>query len=114
MHELSVMSYLLEAVDAEAQRHGAARVLAINLVMGERSSIIDDSLLFYFDMLAPGTRCAGAHISVRRTRMTFHCDACDSDYHRVGDDFGCPRCGQIGQALGDGGELSIESIEIEQ
>jgi len=107
------MSYLLESVETEAQRLGACKVLSINLVMGERSSVIDDSLLFYFDMLAPGTLSEGAKLKVRRTRMSFHCVECASEYHRAGDDFACPLCGRVGQALGDGSELSIESIEIE-
>ena len=55
MHEMSVMSYLLETVQAEALEHGARKVLAVNLVMGDRASMVDDSLLFYFDLLAPGT-----------------------------------------------------------
>ena len=38
------MSYLLETVDDRARREGARRIVAINLVIGERASIIDDSL----------------------------------------------------------------------
>ncbi len=62
MHELSIMSYLLESVEAEARQRGARKVLAINLVLGERAGI-DDSLLFYFDLLTPGTLAGALQIS---------------------------------------------------
>ena len=113
MHELSVMTYLLEAVERKAGEIGARRVLAINLVMGERASVVDDSLLFYFDFLAPGTIAEGAALNVRRTPMLFFCTACARDYPWSGVNFDCPDCGQTGQVKEDGSELRIESIEVE-
>lgn len=107
------MSYLLETVEAQARQTGAGKVLAINLVMGERASVVDDSLLFYFDMLTPGTVVEGARLNLRRTAMRFHCAQCDCDYGRVGDDFCCPNCHVVGQVTDDVGELLIESIEVE-
>lgn len=113
MHELSVMAYLLEAVEEHAAQLGATKVLAINLVIGERASIVDDSLLFSFDLLTPGTLAEGAALNLRRTRMRFRCAGCADDYHPTGADFCCPRCGTVGQVTDDGSELLIESMEIE-
>ncbi len=113
MHELSVMSYLLDTVEAEAQQHAARKVLSINVVMGQRASMVDDSMLFYFDMLTPGTVAEGARLNLRRTEMRFHCERCASDYAPSGDDFCCPTCNTVGQVTDDGSELLIESMEIE-
>ena len=113
MHELAVMQYLLENVEAQARLVGAGKVLAINVVIGERANVFDDSLLFYFDLLTPDTLAAGARLNVRRTAMAFHCAACARDYRPVGDTFSCPDCGTVGQVTNDGTELLIESIEIE-
>lgn len=107
------MSYMLESVEAHAQRIGAKRVLAINLVIGERASVIDDSILFYFDALTPGTLAEGARLNVRRTRMRFHCAPCDADYTPSGADFQCPHCHTVGQVMDDGSEMLIESMEVE-
>jgi len=108
------MTYLLEAVEEKAREVGANRVRAINLVVGERTGALDDSLLFYFDMLTPETLVEGAHLNIRRTRMIFTCEQCDSSYMPEGADFDCPRCGTVGQLIGDASELQIESIEIEK
>ena len=92
---------------------GASKVITINLVIGERAGILDDSLLFYFDMLTPGTLADGAQLSVRRTEMRFHCARCEREYSRVSDDFCCPACHTVGQVTADGSELLIESIVVE-
>lgn len=113
MHELSVMSALLDTVDEQARMAGARKVLAINLVVGERSSFIDDSLLFYFDLLTPGRPCAGARLNIRRTPMRFYCPSCEQEYTPTVGSFRCPRCNTPGRDTGAGRELLIESMEIE-
>ncbi len=106
------MTYLLDAVEREAQQLGAKRVRAINLAVGERAGV-DDSLLFYFDMLTPETVVEGATLNIRRTPMSFHCDNCGENYAPKGGDFDCPHCGTVGRLEDDGSQLLIESIEIE-
>ena len=113
MHELSVMSYMLDTIEQQAQQSGARKVLAINLVVGERASFVDASLLFYFDMLTPGRLSAGAKLNIHLTPMRFHCATCDDDYAPATGSFRCPECGAIGQVTSDGCELLIESMEIE-
>src|SRR5262245_10579618 len=113
MHELSIASYLLEAVTERTQQIGASRVLAINLVIGERAGGVDDSLRFSFDLLASGTPAEGAQINTRRTSMRFSCARCANEYTPVGASFRCPGCGAVGTVVDDGTELLIESIEVE-
>ena len=113
MHELSVTSYLVDAVDKQARELGAKRVVTINVIVGERSGIVDDSLRFYFEMLSPGTLVEGAELVVQRTSMRFYCATCDEDYHPEGANFECPGCEAIGTLVDDGSDLLIESLEIE-
>lgn len=112
MHEFALMTQLLEAVEATAQQMGARPILAINLRIGDRASIVDDSLLFYFDMLTPGTLAEGAALNVERVPSRFYCAACKEKYTPNGADFNCPGCGKVGTLTSEGGELLIESIEL--
>ncbi len=112
MHEFSVMSYLLDGVEEKARALGAHRILAINLQIGDRATIIDDSLLYYFDAMTPGTLAEGAQLNICRVPMEFYCSHCALPYEPAAD-FRCPRCGLFGQATEAGGELLVESIEIE-
>jgi len=106
------MSYLLESVTAAATERGARRVTAVNIVMGERAGI-DDSLLFYFDLMTPGTLAEGARLNVRRTPMRFHCAVCQSEYTPRGATFACPGCTVVGRLVDGAGEVALESLEIE-
>ena len=114
MHELSIASYLLEAVTDQAQQSGAQRVTAINLLVGERAGIVEDSLRFCFDLLAPDTIADGAMLNLQLLPMRFYCQPCAADYApRTGNEFTCPRCGQYGNVVDDGAELVIESLEVQ-
>lgn len=113
MHEFSVVTYLLDTVEAEARQHGADRVTEINLVVGERASIMDESLFFYFDMLKPGTLAQDAKLATRRVPSEFDCLECGNTFIASAD-FHCPRCGGIGRISSKGSEFYIESIEIEK
>jgi hydrogenase nickel incorporation protein HypA/HybF len=112
MHEFSIVAHLLEAVETQAQKLEASQVLAINLVVGERSGLVDESVTFYFDMLAEGTVAEGAKLNIRRTPMRFACQACETDYTPPPGDFHCPECGTVGQIVDDASHMMIESIEI--
>ena len=112
MHEYALVAHLLEAVETQARQLQARQVLAINLVVGERSGIVDESLNFYFDMLAADTLAADARLCVRRTPMRFDCRLCGEAYNPPPGDFHCPTCGEVGQLVDDASQMLIESIEI--
>ena len=116
-HELTV--YLLTPKHDELVRRTRSysglvdTATAINLLVGERTSFVDDSLLFYFDQLTPGRLSAGARLQIRRQPMTFRCAACAVTFAPAAGHFRCPRCGEPGQLTDEGRELLIESVEIE-
>ena len=113
MHELSIMTHLLEGVEKEAHRRGARGIRRIDLVIGERLGVVHESLLFCFDVLSAGTLAEGARLEVRRVPMRFAC-AEHGEYGRQDDDFGCPICGRVGALTEQGSELLVESMEIER
>lgn len=113
MHELAIAGYLMESVESEAERIGANRVCRIDLLVGDRLGIVDSSLAFCFELLSGGTVAEGAKLSVTHVPTRFRC-AEHGEYCRSGDSFECPRCRRVGEMTPGGGELLVQSLEVER
>ncbi|MFC2013608.1 hydrogenase maturation nickel metallochaperone HypA [Chloroflexota bacterium] len=73
MHELSVTQSILDIALEKAEEAQASRVIRINLVIGELSSIIDDCIQFYFDFLSSDSMANGATLSFTRIPIQVCC-----------------------------------------
>lgn len=113
MHELAVTESIVEIATRHAAQAGASRVLAINLVIGELSSIVDDSVQFYFDYLSEGTSAEGARLVFSRLDVALMCQACGHRWEPTGADWRCPVCGAARAQAVQGREFYVESIEVE-
>ena len=114
MHELAITEGILGVSIQAAQRHGRAPIRAIHLVIGELSSVVDDSIQFYFDVLSRGTLAAGATLAIRREAPHLTCAACG--YHApvappLPD--ACPGCNGGPLTVSGGRDCFVESIEVE-
>lgn len=113
MHEYAVTKGLITIVLEEAQKAGAVKVTEIRLVIGDLSTIIDDSVQMYFDIMSQGTLAEGAKLHFTRVPAEFLCKSCGQKYHKPKVGFECPVCGGQGTPTGVGKEFYIESIEVE-
>jgi hydrogenase nickel incorporation protein HypA/HybF len=111
MHELPITQNILEI----ALRHAgdAKRITCINLVIGDLSAVIGESVQFYWDIISKGTIAEGATLHFERIRACFHCKDCGHEYRPDGRKFECPQCGSDQVNLIAGQEFRLESIEIE-
>ncbi|NPA90805.1 MAG: hydrogenase maturation nickel metallochaperone HypA [Chloroflexi bacterium] len=113
MHELPFVQSILAITLEHAERVGAQRVLALNLVIGEMASIVDDSVQFYWDILSKDTIAEGATLNFRRVPARFRCWDCGTEYSPDGQTLACPTCGSVRVMLVQGDEFRLESIDVE-
>ncbi len=113
MHELPFVENILQITLEHAEKAGAQRVLALNLVIGQMSSIVDDSVQFYWDLLSRGTIAEGAELRFQRVPAVYRCWDCGNTYTLDGEHLACPQCGSVRVQLVQGDEFRLESIEIE-
>jgi hydrogenase nickel incorporation protein HypA/HybF len=88
--------------------------MAVNLVIGDLTGFVDDSIQFYFDFLTKGTTAEGAQLHFERIGARVKCKACDAEYvppdSRI---WACPECETPGGEIIAGKEFYVASIEIE-
>jgi hydrogenase nickel incorporation protein HypA/HybF len=113
MHELSVTQGMLDIAVEKAKENHAKRVSAINLVIGEMSSIVDDCVQFYFDLLSKDTIAASAKLNFKRIPMQVRCRQCGKEFIPEKAEWTCPGCSQWDAEVIAGQEFYIESIEVD-
>jgi hydrogenase nickel incorporation protein HypA/HybF len=112
MHELAVTESLLKIALQHAEKASATGVTDLYVVMGELSSIVDDSVQFYWDIISQNTIAEKARLHFRRIPAEFICLDCDNRYRPATDNFSCPVCGSIRLKLASGEEFYLEAIEV--
>lgn len=113
MHELSVTQSLLDIALRHGQQAGAQRVTDLYLVIGEWSSIVDDSVQFYWDIVAQGTPAEGARLHFERIPARAACGECGREFAPGGESLLCPDCGSSRLRLLTGDQFRLDSIAIE-
>lgn len=115
MHELSIMSNILDIVVDHAGKNKAKKVVKINLTVGELSDLIPDWMQTYFNFVSKDTIAEQAVLNIERIPATLQCRNCGHRYTLQRDDlqFACPKCESGEIELLSGREFRVDSIEIE-
>jgi hydrogenase nickel incorporation protein HypA/HybF len=114
MHELSVTESVLEIACKHAEKAQAKKVTDIYLVIGKLSSIVDDSVQFYWDFISKGTLCEEATLHFKRIPAELVCLDCGNKYTLDDDLTPCPQCGSARIRVISGDEFNLESIEVQR
>jgi len=114
MHELAVTENLLEIAIRHAQAQDARRITDLYLVLGQWSSIVDDSVQFYWDIISDGTIAKGATLHFRRMQVLLACQDCGKEYQPAREEFACPSCAGTHVQLKSGEEFQLEAIDVEE
>lgn len=113
MHELMVTESILEIAIRHAEKADAHRVTDLYLVLGELSTVIDESVQFYWDFISENTIAEGAKLHFRRIPAVLECQNCGQKYH-LARDLTCPFCRSSEVKIIAGREFSLEAIEVSQ
>lgn len=113
MHELSVTQSILEIALRHAEQAGAQHITRLNLVVGELSGIIGESVQFYWDMISRDTMAEGSQLHFERVPASLRCLSCDHTFPLNGRDYTCPACGKVRVVATGGKDFQLESIEVE-
>ena len=113
MHELAVTQNLLDLALKHAEESNAKKITALYLVIGQLSSIVDDSVQFYWNFITENTLAAGSRLEFRRISPLMYCLDCQSQYTPADGDLSCPACFGIHVKILEGDEFRLEAIDID-
>ena len=115
MHELSIVSSVVDSVMETLAAYPGARVKEVRLRVGALAAVVEDSLQFCYGIATEDTPLAGSLLVGRTLPVRVNCVPCGQDVEIESlQSFRCPRCGEPAADLRQGRELEIESIEIEE
>jgi hydrogenase nickel incorporation protein HypA/HybF len=113
MHEMAVTESILHITLDHAGRVNAKRVSGITIKLGQLSSLIDDSIRFYWDLIAADTIAEKAELHFERVAARAVCLDCATEFALPKDSFACPKCRSERFRIVAGDEMVVESIEVE-
>lgn len=112
MHELGLMTGIMDAVVKTAENAGADKVTEIKLTVGEMTEVVEEAMVFAFEALSEGTICEGAKLDLTIVHPRSKCLECGAVYDHDRFHVRCPECDSPFTQLLQGREMQIDSIEI--
>ncbi len=112
MHELAITERIMQIALNHLPPDEDVRISDVYLVIGELSSIVADSVQFYWEIIARDTAVSTATLHFRRIPTQLTCQTCQHSYQPPPADWVCPICGSLRVRVTAGEEFYVEAIEV--
>lgn len=113
MHEMAIVSELLEEVLRVAESHHATRVREIEVRVGTLRQVVPEALRVAFEAASDGTLAQGATLKITEEKIVAVCKVCGCMFMPSWDDFECPQCHQSEPRIVAGNDILLRSMVCE-
>jgi hydrogenase nickel incorporation protein HypA/HybF len=114
MHELPITQNILKIALRYGTQAKATRISDLYLVIGQLSSVIDDSIQFYWPIVSEGTIAEDARLHFNRIPAELECNQCGTIFTLTDGQLSpCPTCESLQVTIIAGKEFQLESIQVE-
>jgi hydrogenase nickel incorporation protein HypA/HybF len=122
MHEVSVMSGIVESVLKELEKHSVLKVEEVDLVLGELTFLGEEQLQFAYEIITRGTILEGSKLLVIPEETELMCVSCGyqgpadklgEEYHMSMPSLVCPKC-RGGVKVLKGQSCRVTSMKVVQ
>jgi hydrogenase nickel incorporation protein HypA/HybF len=121
MHEVSIMSSIIESVLTELKKYRLEKVEEVTLIIGEMTFLGEDQLRFAYEVLTKGTILEGSTLNMETEGAEVKCRSCsylgkadymdDEMYHTSVPLLSCPRCGEAVEVT-KGKSCIVRSVKV--
>lgn len=114
MHELAIMTSVLDVALEYAEANHVNKILAINLEIGALSGIVPKLAQMFFDHISKGTIAENAKIKIENIPAKMACRSCgfEADMVPGGQSYSCLECGSPNMQIVSGRGYKVASIEV--
>jgi hydrogenase nickel incorporation protein HypA/HybF len=112
MHELSIVTSIIEIAEREVKKAQAHSVSKIELDIGILSGVEMQAFDFAWEQAIPKTSLAGAKRVVNRLDAKSKCEDCKYQFDAESLYELCPKCDCINTVLLQGKEMKVKSLEL--
>ena len=124
VHEVSVISGMVNAVLEELKKYDAVSVASVDIVIGDMTQLGDEQLLFAYEIVTRDTMLEGSVLNIEHEPVNVACKECGYDGPVVMLDAGdfsshaipvlsCPECGGRVKVT-SGQSCCVRSLELEE
>ena len=85
----------------------------IDLVVGEASGVVDESVRLCFELVSTDTIAKDAELTFKHIPIKMRCRDCGHVFSPEGLYESCPACKKWGAEVTEGSEFYIDSIEVD-
>lgn len=112
MHEFSIVSSLLDLVEADVLKHRAKAATRVVVRIGEMSGVVAELLAEAFHVCKIGTLAEGAELVIEQQEVLISC-GCGYQGPIINRRFICPVCGVAEVEVTAGEEMILQQLELE-
>ncbi len=114
MHETSIAMNILEIAEDHCNRYGFNIIKSISIRIGMASNILNDSLIFAFDIIKRDTIGNNAQLIIEEVPLAGKCLDCKNNFSSEESYIlSCPLCDSNHFRILSGRELDIIEVEVE-
>jgi hydrogenase nickel incorporation protein HypA/HybF len=113
MHEMAIVSELLEEVLRVAESHQASHIQQVEVRVGALRQVVPEALRLGFEAASRGTLAEGAELKIAEEKIVAVCKACGCMFMPRPDDFVCPQCHQSEPRIVAGNDILLRSMTCE-
>lgn len=113
MHELGIMSGVLDSAITAAKDAGSEKILKITLRVGIMTEAVEEAMQFAFEALSENTIAEGSTLEINMIEPESICLSCGNQFVHDRFHMTCPECESPFLELIHGKELEIASLEVD-
>lgn len=114
MHELGIMTEVLDTALRVCEENSGKKVTKITLKVGLMSGIIPSYVQSFFDVISKDTKASGAKLEIISDPAVFVCRKCGNTtvYDALGPEYLCKDCGSAALRMNSGYGFQIVNVGI--